>query len=147
MPPMLKDLPDHHDADLVIKLYDLRRDPVMRDSRAAIGAEFWPRTADEAVAVLAHDHPLNAAYRQTSTYWEMVYGMAHHGIVHADYLMENSGEGLILFSRVEAYLAAIRQAGSSVAFQHAEWVASETAVGRRLMERFRALVRAAMEGR
>ena len=45
-----KDMPDHHDADLVIKLYELRREPVMRESRSAINRQFWPATAEEALA-------------------------------------------------------------------------------------------------
>ncbi len=133
-----KDMPDHHDAELIIKLYDLRREAVMRQSRHALNADYWPRSAEEATAVLKPEHPLNAAFRQVAGYWEMVYGMARHGIVHADYLVENSGEGLFLFCRVEPFLAAIREAHSPRMFQHTEWVALETAVGRGMMEGFRA---------
>ena len=78
---MLKDAPDHLDADLILKLYELRREAVMREARDALTHDFWPKNAKEAVAVLQHDHPLNRAYRQVSTYWEMVYRMArlrHH---------------------------------------------------------------------
>ena len=64
---MLKEAPDHHDAELILKLYDLRREAVMRESRNAINAKFWPRNAEEAVAVTVTEHPLNLAYRQTST--------------------------------------------------------------------------------
>ena len=37
---MFNDAPDHHDADLILKLYDLRREAVMRESRTAINAKF-----------------------------------------------------------------------------------------------------------
>jgi hypothetical protein len=40
---MSKTAPDHHDAELVLKVYDLRREPVMRESRDAINRDFWPR--------------------------------------------------------------------------------------------------------
>ena len=138
--PIPKDLPDHHDAELIIKLYDLRREPVLRASRAAMFKEYWPRTADEAVAVLRPDHPLNAPFRQTSTYWEMVFGMARHGIVHGDYLAENSGEGLLLFARAYPHLDAIRAAYNNRIFRHAEWVATETSAGRTIFEAARARV-------
>ena len=49
---MSKHAPDHHDADLVLRLYDLRREPVMRASRDAINAEFWPEDVDEAYACI-----------------------------------------------------------------------------------------------
>jgi hypothetical protein len=144
---VLKEAPDHHDADLVLKLYDLRRETVMRESRNAINAKFWPRSAEEAIAVTATDHPLNVAFRQTSAYWEMVYGMARHGIIHPDFLVENNGEGLFLFARVEPYLAAFRQAASPRSFRNAEWVATHCAMGLTLMESYRARVKRILETR
>ena len=139
---MSKHAPDHHDADLVLRLYDLRREPVMRESRDAINAEFWPKDADEAVAVLSPDHPLNRAYRQTSTYWEMVYGMAKHGIVHTDYLLENTGEGMFLYAKVEPYLEEMRAASHPRIFQNAEWVANSGEFADVVLQRFRDRIRA-----
>jgi len=45
---MAKDHPDHHDAEIVMRLYDLRRENVMRESREAINTQFWPRSFEEA---------------------------------------------------------------------------------------------------
>jgi 5'(3')-deoxyribonucleotidase len=132
-----KDTPDHHDAELVIRLYELRREPVMRESRAMIISKYWPASAEEATEVIKAEHPMNAAYRQVASYWEMVFGMAHAGIVHADYLVEHNGEGLFLFARVQPYLDAIRAAHTPRAFRHAEWAGTETEAGRRLVEEFR----------
>jgi hypothetical protein len=129
----MKDRPDYHDADLALKVYDLRREPVMREARNAINFTFWPRTFDEVAAVMKSNHPLNSAWRQTSSYWEMVYSMARHGIVSPDYWVENNGEGLFLFAKVAPFLAEVRQT-SSAAFRNAEWLATETAEGRRLFE-------------
>src|SRR4051812_36959698 len=119
----------------------------MRESRAAVNTKYWPRSAEEAIAVTAGDHPLNAAFRQTSGYWEMVYGMARHGIVHADFLVENNGEGLFLFARVEPFLAAFRAAASPRWFRNAEWVATNCATGKLLMESFRLRIKRALETR
>lgn len=137
---MLKEHPDHLDADLILKIYDLRRESVMRESRAAINRDYWPRTAEEAIDVLRSDHPLNRAYRQTTGYWEMVYGMARHGVIHAEFLVENNGEGLFFFARAEPWLAEIRRAASNRSFRNTEWVARETETGRGMMETFRARV-------
>lgn len=144
---MLNAAPDHHDADLILKLYDLRRETVMRESRNAINAKFWPRNADEALAVSATDHPLNIAYRQTSGYWEMVYGIARHGIVPADFLVDNNGEGLFLFARVERYVEKIRQAGFPRAFRNAEWVATGSETGIAMMEGLRPYIKRVLEAR
>lgn len=137
---MSKHAPDHHDADLVIKLYDLRREAVMRESRDAINAEYWPGNAEEAVAILDPQHPLNRAYRQVSTYWEMVYGMAKNGIVHTNYLLENTGEGMLLFAKVEPYLAAMREKAHPRIFQNAEWVAGTGEFADTVLNRFRTMI-------
>jgi hypothetical protein len=142
---VLKEAPDHHDADLVLKLYDLRREAVLRESRQAIDSKFWPRNTEEAIAVIAREHPLNVAFRQTAEYWEIVYGMARHGIIHPDFLVENNDEGLFLFARVEPYLAAFRQASSPRAFRNAEWISVNSETARMLMEGFRASVTRMLE--
>ena len=144
---MLKESPDHHDAELILKIYDLRREAVMRESRAKLRIEFWPRNAEEAVAITRGDHPMNTAYRQVSTYWEMVYGMAHHGVINPDFLIDNNAEGLTIFARIEPYLAEIRAATSPRSFQHAEWAAMQTAMGQRLMSIFRPRVAHEMAAR
>jgi hypothetical protein len=138
---MLKESPDHFDADLVLRIYDLRREAVMREARDAINRDFWPRTAEEAIEVLRYDHPLNRAYRQVAGYWEMVYGMARHGVIHADFLAESNGEGLLLFARVEPYLGRIREASNPRAFRNAEWLATQSEMGRQIVETHRARVK------
>ena len=138
---MMEDAPDHLDADLILKLYDLRREESLRAAREKLTSEFWPKNAKEAVAVTAHEHPLNRTYRQVSTYWEMVYRMARHGIIHGDFLVENNGEGLLLYAKVEPYLAEIRAATSPRSFQNAEWVAKEVPMGRTIAEHMRARVK------
>lgn len=140
-----KEHPDHHDGELVLRFYELRREAVMRESRAAIVTRFHPLTEADALAILKADHPLNAAYRQVSTYWEMVYGMARNGIVHADYMMETNGEGLLLYTRIEPWLEALRAASAPRAFFSAQWVAENTTIGKGIAERFRARQKAAME--
>ena len=63
---MSKEHPDHHDAEIAFHAYEMRREPVMRESRNAINRDYWPRSADEALAVLRTDHPLNRAWRQVT---------------------------------------------------------------------------------
>lgn len=129
--------PDHHDAELVLKVYDLRREPVMRESRDAINKDYWPRNEAEALAILAPEHPLNRAYRQTSTYWEMVYGMAKHGVLHTEFMLESCGEGLFLYTRVEPYVTKLREVQNPFAFLNAEWVASTSPRAKAALEVFR----------
>lgn len=129
---MIKEKPDHHDAELVLKLYDLRREPVMRQSRSTM-MQFMPRSYEELVAVTQPSHPSNAAWRQVSSYWEMAWSFARHGVCQPDFLIENTTEGLFLYAKVEPHLARFRKEVSPTAFRNAEWIATQCESGR---ERF-----------
>jgi hypothetical protein len=142
---MSKERPDHHDAELVLRVYELRREPVMRQSRSELNRNFWPRTFDELLAVTRPDNPLNAAFRQVGSFWEMTYGIARHGIVHPDYFLESNGEGLFLYARVAPFVERYRAEHSPLAFLNAEWAATETAAGRRLYEIFLGRVKKVLE--
>ncbi len=144
---MGKERPDHHDAELVFHAYELRRETVMRESRSALNRDFWPRSYGDVLAVTKADHPLNAAWRQTTTYWEMVYGIVRHGIVHPEYFMESNGEGLFLFARMAPYLEEFRREVSPVAFRNAEWVAKNTETGQRFFEVFSGRVKKILESK
>lgn len=145
---MTMEKPDHHDAELVLKVYELRREAVMRESRDALTRQFWPKSYEDFAALTKPDHPMNAALRQVGTYWEMVYGMVKHGIVHPGYFLESNGEGLFLFAKLAPYLERYRkEAVSPNAFRSTEWVATECPEGRRLFEVVGARVRKIAESR
>lgn len=123
---MSKKKPDHNDAELILKLYDLRRETVMRQSRATI-AQWLPKTFEEVVAVMQPTHPSNAAFRQVSSYYEMAYGFARHGVVNADLLAESTTEGLFLFAKIEPHLGRMRKEVSPTAFSNVEWLVKKSA--------------------
>jgi hypothetical protein len=142
---MQKDYPDHRDAELVLRAYELRRDPVMRESRRTIATEYWPRSLEEARAITRPDHPLNPAFRQVTSYWEMVYGMGRHGIVHPEYLVDASGgEGITIYAKIAPYLAEIRKASPRL-LRYVEWAATETDAGRQILAGVQARVRQTLE--
>ena len=129
---MIKEKPDHHDAELVLKLYDLRRETVMRQSRNTMFG-FLPRSYEELIAVTQPNHPSNAAWRQVSSYWEMAWSFARHGVCNPDFLIENTTEGLFLYAKVQPHLERFRKELSPTAFRNAEWIATQCDSGR---ERF-----------
>ena len=108
------------DGDLILKLYDLRREPVMRLARAEMIAKFVPKSWDEMAAVLKSDHPLNVYYRMVSSYWEMAASMAKTGALHAELLAANFGEGYIMFAKIHPHLAEMRKTAPT-AFLNTEW--------------------------
>ena len=64
------------DAEIILRLYELRTEATMRQARAWITGEFWPATADEFLAVANNPaDPNNAYLRQVLSYWEMAAAM------------------------------------------------------------------------
>jgi hypothetical protein len=117
----------------------LRREAVMRESRAQM-LQFTPRNYDEFFAVTQLGHPNNAAFRQVSSYFEMAYGFARHGVVNPDFLAENTGEGLILFAKIQPHLERFRKEASPTAFGNAEWLVANSGAAKMRFELFRARV-------
>lgn len=141
----IKKIPDHHDAELALKLYDLRREPVMRESRNAM-MKFLPKSFEELVAVTQGSHPDNAAFRQVSSYFEMAYGFARHGVMNPDFLAEATGEGMFLYAKVQPHLARFRKELSPTAFSNSEWLVANSASAKLRFELFRARVAKMIEG-
>lgn len=98
------------DAEIILRLYELRREEVMRQARAWVGGEFWPATADDyfAVAMNAAD-PHNAYIRQVISYWEMAAAMVLHGSVSAELFVDCNGEGFFLLAKFAHILEQIRE--------------------------------------
>lgn len=119
------------DAEIILKIYDLRREAVMRESRDALNKQFWPKSYEDLSTILSNiEHPLNAAYRQVTTYWEMVYSLARYGAVHSELLMESNGEGLFLYAKVLPYIDDLRNNWSPLAFIHTEWVVNNSQIAK-----------------
>lgn len=128
---------DHHDADIVLKIYDLRREARMRQSRDELNMHFWPKSYEEFFAITQMDHPYNQAFRQVTTYWEMVYGFAKNEVLNPDFLVDSNGEGLFFFAKVFPYLERFRKEYSPTAFQNTEWISTKCDAGRRRFEMVR----------
>ena len=98
------------DAEIILKLYDLRREPVMRQARSWVIGEFWPASADEYFSV-AHNFadPHSALLRQVITYWEMACAMVLHGAVSAELFVDCSGEAFFLLAKFAPILVEIRE--------------------------------------
>jgi len=144
---MAKEKPDHHDADLVLRVYEMRREAVLRESRANVINRFWPTSYDDVQPYFKAEHPMNAPWRQVSTYWEMVYGMVKHDIVHAGYFLESNAEGLVFYAKMLPFLAEIRRDSNPASFRNTEWVATQSPEGQRIFEVVQARVKKLYEAR
>lgn len=95
-------------ADLIMKLYDLRREGKMRDARNWM-AGFFPESAEDIMAAMLN--PESSAYfRMVTSYWDMAASFVNHGAIDEDMFRDTSGEHMIVFSKIEPYLEDFRAA-------------------------------------
>lgn len=98
------------DADIILKLYELRTEAVMRQARAWVVGEFWPATAEDFFAVLLNPaDPHNPFLRQVLSYWEMAAALVLHGAVSAELFVDCNGEGFFLMAKFAHILDGIRE--------------------------------------
>ena len=98
------------DAEIILKLYQLRTEAVMRQARAWVVGEFWPRTADDFFKVLDNPaDPHNPYLRQVLSYWDMAAAMVLHGAVSAELFVDCNGEGFFVLAKFAHILDAIRE--------------------------------------
>jgi hypothetical protein len=120
------------DAEIILKLYGLRTEAVMRQARAWVTGEFWPTTAQEYFAVSENpDDPHNAWLRQVLTYWEMAAAMVLHGAVSAELFVDSNGEGFSLLAKFTPILEAVRAENPGFMIKTQELVSRFTAAAQR----------------
>lgn len=97
------------DAELILKLYDLRREPVMREARAFV-FNFTPQNIDDVMSIVSDSSLKENAYvRQVVGYWEMAASLVLRGALNEDLARDNFTELLFVYARLEPFLAEVRQ--------------------------------------
>jgi hypothetical protein len=93
------------DANLILKLYDLRREAVMREARNwFIG--FNPQSAEDFLNVLMSEK--SGHYRMVVSYWDMAASLVNNGAIDAQMFNDANGEHLFVYAKVEPFLADLR---------------------------------------
>ncbi len=97
------------DADLILKLYDLRRETLMREARNFIFG-FMPQTIDDVMAIISDFSSKENAYlRQVVGYWSMAASLVLRGALNEDLARDNFQELLFVYARLEPFLAEVRR--------------------------------------
>jgi hypothetical protein len=117
--------PNMEDANLALKLYDLRRERELRKARNLVGDTLDGADWETLNAVMQYGHKRNAHFRQATTYWEMCASFVNRGVFHPDIYLDTCGEGLYQFSVFKPWLARIREVGSPRFLMQTERVVNE----------------------
>ena len=94
-------------AELLLQLYEARREPTCRAARDWFVTRFHPASADDVMA--AWMAPDSGAYRMTTTYWEMAAGFVLHGAIDAAMFHATNTEYVAVYAKLEPYLAEVRR--------------------------------------
>jgi hypothetical protein len=98
------------DAEIILKLYALRTEAVMRQARAWMTGEFWPTSSEDYFAITGNPaDPHNPWLRQVLTYWEMAAALVLHGAVSAELFVDTNAEGFFILAKFSHILPAIRE--------------------------------------
>ncbi len=104
--------PSPADAELILKLYDLRREAEIRKARNWWLGDFWPETADDVLKVAhAMGTQENAWLRQVAGYWELAASLVIHGTLSDTLFLEpaSSGEMFLIFAKLHPFLQDVRE--------------------------------------
>lgn len=123
--------PTAEDAQIIMKLYDLRREAEMRKARKWYGG-WWPTSADDVLAIVnGAGTQENAWFRQVNGYWDMAASFVLRGVVNEELFFDNGNEMWFTFAKLQPFLKEVRdKAGIPNGFKRVEQVVTRTKDGR-----------------
>jgi len=98
-----------NEAELILKLYDLRREAVMRQARSFVGGTFAPKSVEEFVAAIKKGGQETGYLLQVYGYWDMVCAFVKHGFLSETLVYDTCQEMYFQYAKIQPYLAGFRK--------------------------------------
>jgi hypothetical protein len=98
------------EADLILRLYEMRRDETLRKAREWFDTKFDPQSAQDVIALVTSGFSETAYFRMVLTYWEMVAALANNGSISTDLVHTTNVEHLRYWAKIEPFIKDVRQA-------------------------------------
>lgn len=105
----MREHPDHHDAELLLRLYDLRRETKLRLARAWFAREFQAESAEALARQCPPGSEENAYFRMVMSYWEMAASIVNNGLISQELFFESTGEFFVVWEKVKPSIQAARE--------------------------------------
>lgn len=97
------------DALVIIKLYELRSEALMREARHWFFSEFAPKSGKEIVGLLLSGEKQSAFYRMVASHWEVAASLVNNGGIDEKLFLEANSEHVVVFAKLQPFLAEIRE--------------------------------------
>jgi hypothetical protein len=98
-----------NDALVILKLYEMRSEPLMRQARAWFFTEFQPKSGLEILALMQSGEKQSAFYRMVSSHWEAASALVNNGGIDELMFLQANTEHLVVFAKLQPYIAEIRE--------------------------------------
>jgi hypothetical protein len=95
-------------AGVLLKLYELRTEPALREARAWFIFEFHPTSAAEVLRAWLGPGHLSAPYRMVASYWDMAASLVTQGAIPAAMFNDANTEHFVVFAKLRPYLEEVR---------------------------------------
>lgn len=96
-------------AELIVKLYELRRETVMREARSYVGGEFLPSSAQELVELVSAGTKFSGFILQVYGYWDMVSAFVLNGALTEKLVYDTCQEMYFQYAKIQPHLAGFRE--------------------------------------
>jgi hypothetical protein len=96
-------------AELILKLYEIRRETALRAARDYVGGEFMPKSVDEFVSLVKDGGKPSGHILQVFGYWDMVAAFVVHGALDEALIFDTCQEMYFQFEKIQPYLAGFRE--------------------------------------
>lgn len=96
----------YESADLILKLYDMRREATMRKARQWFGG-FNPQSAQDIVDAVSNEET-SAYYRMVTSYWDMAASLVHQGAIDEEMFNAANGEHVFIYAKLEPHMEELR---------------------------------------
>ena len=84
--------PTHQQAELQLKVYDLRREPRLRQARNWFQQNYRAKTFEEAMSIAPFGTEKGTFVGMVIGYWEQTCALLNYGLLHEDLFFETNGE-------------------------------------------------------
>jgi hypothetical protein len=95
-------------ANVLLKLYELRTEPVLRQARGWFAFEFHPKSAKEVLHVWLGPGHESAPYRMVTSYWDMAAALVLQGAIPASMFNVANTEHFSVYAKLRPYLSEVR---------------------------------------
>ncbi len=141
----MHDAPNFDDANLALRIYELRREPELRKARNLVGNVLDGAPWETVEKIRTWGHKENAHFRQVTSYWEIVASFVNRGIFHPDVYLDTCSEGVYTWCVLEPHVKRIREAGSPRFMLQTERVVNENPAIKERADAVRAAMAASRE--